>query len=53
MNKLEKCIKRTNYVLGYSKPKFTEDEVKKITVKTLSNLFRVLWNRKGTWSDAV
>lgn len=27
MNKLEKCIKRTNYVLGYSKPKFTEDEV--------------------------
>jgi hypothetical protein len=35
------------------KDKFTEDEVKKITVKTLSNLFRVLWNRKGTWSDAV
>ncbi len=35
------------------KGKFTEDEVKKITVKTLSNLFRVLWNRKGTWSDAV
>lgn len=35
------------------KDKFTEDEVKKITVKTLTNLFRVLWNRKGTWSDAV
>ena len=35
------------------KGKFTEDEVKKITVKTLSNLFKVLWNRKGTWSDAV
>lgn len=35
------------------KGKFTENEVKKITVKTLSNLFRVLWNRKGTWSDAV
>lgn len=35
------------------KGKFTEDEVKKITVKTLTNLFRVLWNRKGTWSDAV
>lgn len=33
--------------------KFTEDEVKKITVKTLTNLFRVLWNRKSTWSDAV
>jgi|688.fasta_scaffold2852790_1 hypothetical protein len=35
------------------KGKFTEEEVKKITVKTLTNLFRVLWNRKGTWSDAV
>jgi hypothetical protein len=35
------------------KGKFTEDEIKKVTVKTLSNLFRVLWNRKGTWSDAV
>lgn len=35
------------------KGKFTEDEVKKITVKTLSNLFRVLWNRKATWGDAV
>ena len=35
------------------KGKFTEDEVKKITVTTLTNLFRVLWNRKGTWSDAV
>jgi hypothetical protein len=35
------------------KNKFTDDEIKKVTVKTLSNLFRVLWNRKGTWSDAV
>jgi hypothetical protein len=35
------------------KGKFTEDEIKKVTVKTLTNLFRVLWNRKGTWSDAV
>jgi len=35
------------------KGKFTEEDVKKITVKTLTNLFRVLWNRKGTWSDAV
>jgi hypothetical protein len=35
------------------KGKFTEDEVKKVTVKTLTNLFKVLWNRKGTWSDAV
>jgi len=35
------------------KGKFTEEEVKKITVKTLTNLFKVLWNRKGTWSDAV
>ena len=35
------------------KGRFTEEEVKKITVKTLTNLFRVLWNRKGTWSDAV
>jgi hypothetical protein len=35
------------------KDKFTDDQVKKVTVKTLSNLFRVLWNRKGTWSDAV
>lgn len=35
------------------KGKFTEDEIKKVTVKTLSNLFRVLWNRKGTWGDAV
>ena len=35
------------------KGKFTEEEVKKITVKTLTNLFRVLWNRKGTWSDAI
>jgi hypothetical protein len=35
------------------KDKFTDDEIKKVTVKTLSNLFRVLWNRKGTWSDAV
>jgi hypothetical protein len=35
------------------KDKFTEDEIKKVTVKTLTNLFRVLWNRKGTWSDAV
>lgn len=35
------------------KDKFTEDEIKKITVNTLTNLFRVLWNRKGTWSDAV
>ena len=35
------------------KDKFTDDEIKKVTVKTLSNLFRVLWNRKGTWSDAL
>ena len=35
------------------KDKFTEEEIKKVTVKTLTNLFRVLWNRKGTWSDAV
>jgi hypothetical protein len=35
------------------KDKFTDEEIKKVTVKTLSNLFRVLWNRKGTWSDAV
>jgi hypothetical protein len=35
------------------KDKFTEEQVKKVTVKTLTNLFRVLWNRKGTWSDAV
>jgi hypothetical protein len=35
------------------KDKFTDEQVKKVTVKTLSNLFRVLWNRKGTWSDAV
>ncbi len=35
------------------KGKFTENEIKKVTVKTLSNLFRVLWNRKGTWGDAV
>lgn len=35
------------------KDKFTDDQVKRVTVKTLSNLFRVLWNRKGTWSDAV
>lgn len=35
------------------KDKFTEDEIKKITVNTLTNLFRVLWNRKGTWSNAV
>lgn len=35
------------------KDKFSEDEVKKITVNTLTNLFKVLWNRKGTWSSAV
>jgi hypothetical protein len=35
------------------KDKFTDEQIKKITVKTLTNLFRVLWNRKGTWSDAV
>ena len=35
------------------KDKFTEEEIKKVTVKNLTNLFRVLWNRKGTWSDAV
>jgi len=35
------------------KDKFNEEEIKKVTVKTLTNLFRVLWNRKGTWSDAV
>jgi hypothetical protein len=35
------------------KDKFTEEEIKKVTVKTLTNLFRVLWNRKGTWSDSV
>jgi hypothetical protein len=35
------------------KDKFSEDEVKKITVNTLTNLFKVLWNRKGVWSNAV
>jgi hypothetical protein len=35
------------------KDKFTDEQIKKVTVKTLSNLFRVLWNRKGTWGDAV
>ena len=35
------------------KDKFSEDEIKEVTIKTLSNLFRVLWNRKSTWSDAV
>ena len=35
------------------KDKFTDDQIKKVTVKTLTNLFKVLWNRKGTWSDAV
>jgi hypothetical protein len=35
------------------KDKFTDEQIKKVTVKTLTNLFRVLWNRKGTWSDAV
>jgi hypothetical protein len=27
MTKVEKCIKRTNYVLGYTKPKFTQEEI--------------------------
>ena len=36
-----------------SKEKFNDEQIKKITVKTLTNLFKVLWNRKGTWSDAV
>jgi len=40
-------------IKNISKDKFTDEQIKKITVKTLSNLFRVLWNRKGTWSDAV
>lgn len=35
------------------KDKFSEDEIKEITIKTLSNLFRVLWNRKSTWSSAL
>jgi len=35
------------------KDKFSDEEIKKITVKTLSNLFRILWTRKGTWSDGV
>ena len=35
------------------KDSFSDEQIKKITVKTLTNLFRVLWNRKGTWSDAV
>jgi hypothetical protein len=35
------------------KDKFSEDEVKKITVNTLTNLFRVLWSRKSTWGNAV
>jgi hypothetical protein len=44
---LEKEIKKI------SKDYFNEDETKKIIVKSLTNLFRVLWNRKGTWSDAI
>ncbi len=40
-------------IKNISKDKFTDEQIKKITVKTLSNLFKVLWNRKGTWSDAV
>lgn len=35
------------------KDKFSDEQVKKVTVKTLTNLFKVLWNRKSTWSDAV
>jgi hypothetical protein len=40
-------------IKNISKDKFTDEQIKKVTVKTLSNLFKVLWNRKGTWSDAV
>ena len=40
-------------IKNISKDMFTDEQIKKITVKTLSNLFRVLWNRKGTWSDSV
>jgi hypothetical protein len=40
-------------IKNITKDKFNDDEIKRVTVKTLSNLFRVLWNRKGTWSDAV
>jgi hypothetical protein len=40
-------------IKNISKDMFTDEQIKKITVKTLSNLFRVLWNRKGTWSDAI
>lgn len=35
------------------KDNITDEKIKKVTVKTLGNLFKVLWNRKGTWSDAV
>lgn len=35
------------------KDNITDENIKKVTVKTLGNLFKVLWNRKGTWSDAV
>ena len=27
MTKIEKCIKRANYVLGYTKPTFTKEEL--------------------------
>ena len=40
-------------IKNISKDKFTDEQIKKVTVKTLSNLFKVLWNRKGTWSDAL
>jgi hypothetical protein len=40
-------------IKNISKDKFTDEQIKKVTVKTLSNLFKVLWNRKGTWSDAI
>lgn len=31
----------------------TESDVRKIIVKSLGNLFKVLWSRKGTWADQV
>ena len=40
-------------IKNISKDMFTDEQIKKITVKTLTNLFKVLWNRKGTWSDAI
>jgi hypothetical protein len=40
-------------IKNISKDKFTDEQIKKVTVRTLTNLFKVLWNRKGTWSDAI